>query len=246
MKKNKRIEFAIRLALLVVVASILVYAYSSGAFQFILDNPGDLGYLAMQHIKLVALSSIAAIAVAVPLGILITRPKFKRFEFLVVNFANIGQTVPSIAILALFMSYMGLGWKTAIFALWLSSLLPILRNTIAGIQSVHPAILDAGKGMGMKQTQVLMKLELPNSAYAILAGIRTSTVINVGTAALAFLIGGGGLGDLIFTGISLYDTGIMLAGAVPVILMAVSLDFLIGGIEKVVTPKGLQRKIELT
>ena len=244
MKTNSKAETMIRLGLFVVIIALLIYAFNSGAFQFILENPGDLVYLAGQHLKMVAISSAAAIGFAVPLGVFITRPQFQRLEFLVVNFANVGQTVPSIAILALVMSYLGLGWQTAVFALWFSSLLPILRNTIAGIRSVHPAIIDAGKGMGMTQRLILWKLELPNASYAILAGIRTATVINVGTAALAFLIGGGGLGDLIFTGISLYDTGIMLAGALPVILLAVTIDFLLGGIEKVIIPKGLQRKAE--
>lgn len=244
MKTKSKAETMIRLGLFVVIIALLAYAFNSGAFQFIFENPGDLVYLAGQHLKMVAISSAAAIAFAVPIGVFITRPQFQKLEFLVVNFANVGQTVPSIAILALVMSYLGLGWQTAVFALWFSSLLPVLRNTIAGIRSVHPAIIDAGKGMGMTQTLILWKVELPNASYAILAGIRTATVINVGTAALAFLIGGGGLGDLIFTGISLYDTGIMLAGALPVILLAVTIDFLLGGIEKVIISKGLQRKIE--
>ncbi|HWL12155.1 MAG TPA: ABC transporter permease [Ureibacillus sp.] len=223
---------------------MLSWAYFTGAFQFIIDNPGDLLYLTGQHLKLVAISAALAIVTAVPLGILITRPKFKKYDWIVMNFANIGQTVPSLAILALVMSYFGLGWQTAIFALWFNSLLPILRNTVAGIENVNPLIIDAGKGMGMTSKQIFFKLEVPNAMYAIMAGIRTSVVINVGTAALAFLIGGGGLGDLIFTGISLYDTGIMLSGAVPVIMLAILLDFLLGRFEKVIIPRGLQRTLE--
>ncbi|MED4633053.1 ABC transporter permease [Peribacillus frigoritolerans] len=245
MKEINKIEILIRALLLLIIVALLAYALQSGAFQYIKDNSDELLHLAGQHMKLVALSSMAAILVAVPLGIFITRPQFKKFEFIVVNFANIGQTVPSIAILALVMSYLGLGWKTAVFALWFSSLLPILRNTIAGIQSVPPSIIDAGTGMGMTQKLILFKLELPNASYAILAGIRTATVINVGSAALAFLIGGGGLGDLIFTGISLYDPGIMLAGAMPVIFLAIAIDFLLGKIEVATTPRGLQRKADL-
>nr|WP_257148492.1 ABC transporter permease [Bacillus sp. AFS073361] len=223
---------------------MLSWAYFTGAFQFIIDNPGDLLYLTGQHLKLVGISAALAIVTAVPLGILITRPKFKKYDWIVMNFANIGQTVPSLAILALVMSYFGLGWQTAIFALWFNSLLPILRNTVAGIENVNPLIIDAGKGMGMTSKQIFFKLEVPNAMYAIMAGIRTSVVINVGTAALAFLIGGGGLGDLIFTGISLYDTGIMLSGAVPVIMLAILLDFLLGRFEKVIIPRGLQRTLE--
>ncbi|KML46489.1 ABC transporter permease [Cytobacillus firmus] len=241
---GKKTEKIVKAGLYVVVISILGWAYLSGAFQFIIDNPKDLLYLTGQHLKLVGISAALAIATAIPLGILITRPKFKKLDWIVLNFANIGQTVPSLAILALVMSYFGLGWQTAIFALWFNSLLPILRNTVAGIENVNPQIIDAGKGMGMTSKQIFFKLELPNALYAIMAGIRTSVVINVGTGALAFLIGGGGLGDLIFTGISLYDTGIMLSGAVPVILLAVLLDVLLGKLEKIIVPRGLQRTLE--
>lgn len=241
---GKKTEQIVKISLYFIVLAILSWAYFTGAFQFIMDNPGDLLYLTGQHLKLVGISAALAIATAVPLGILITRPKFKKYDWIVMNFANIGQTVPSLAILALVMSYFGLGWQTAIFALWFNSLLPILRNTVVGIENVNPLIIDAGKGMGMTSKQIFFKLEVPNAMYAIMAGIRTSVVINVGTAALAFLIGGGGLGDLIFTGISLYDTGIMLSGAVPVILLAILLDFLLGRFEKVIIPRGLQRTLE--
>ena len=241
---GKKTEQIVKISLYLIVLAILSWAYFTGAFQFIIDNPGDLLYLTGQHLKLVAISAALAIVTAVPLGILITRPKFKKYDWIVMNFANIGQTVPSLAILALVMSYFGLGWQTAIFALWFNSLLPILRNTVAGIENVNPLIIDAGKGMGMTSKQIFFKLEVPNAMYAIMAGIRTSVVINVGTAALAFLIGGGGLGDLIFTGISLYDTGIMLSGAVPVIMLAILLDFLLGRFEKVIIPRGLQRTLE--
>ncbi|QHE51116.1 ABC transporter permease [Pontibacillus sp. HMF3514] len=242
---NRRMVGVIKVSLYVVIFAILLWAYFSGAFQFIVDNPGDLIYLTKQHIKLVGISSILAILVAVSLGVFITRPRFKKFEGVVMNFANVGQTVPSLAILALVMSYMGLGWQTAVFALWFNSLLPILRNTLAGINNVDSSIIDAGRGMGMKERQILWKLELPNAMYAIMGGIRTAVVINVGSAALAFLIGGGGLGDLIFTGISLYDTGIMLAGTVPVIILAISIDFLLGGFEKLVISKGLKRDLDM-
>lgn len=242
--RGKTLEWTIRAALLLIIAGLLLWAFFTGAFQFILDNPGDLLVLVQQHLKLVGLSSLLAVAFAVPAGILVTRPRFKKYAWLVLNFANIGQTVPSLAILALVMSYLGIGYVSAVFALWFCSLLPILRNTVTGIENVNPSIIDAGKGMGMTPGQIFWKLELPNSLYAILAGIRTSVVINVGTAALSFLIGGGGLGDLIFTGISLYDTGIMLSGALPVTLLAVALDFLLGKLEKRVVPKGLQRNLE--
>ncbi|UFJ41738.1 ABC transporter permease [Brevibacillus humidisoli] len=242
--RGKNVERLIRALLIVVVIGFLVWAFISGAFQFIMDNPDDLAYLLQQHLKLVGLSSLLAVIVAVPVGILVTRPRLKKYDWIAINVANIGQTVPSLAILALVMTYLGIGYFTAVFALWLYSLLPILRNTIAGIESINKSIIDAGQGMGMTGAQILWKLEIPNSLFAILAGIRTAIVINVGTAALAFLIGGGGLGDLIFTGISLYDTGIMLSGALPVTLLAITLDFVLGKLEKWIIPKGLQRNLE--
>jgi osmoprotectant transport system permease protein len=244
MKGKTKAEWTIRVLLYVIIIALVLYAAKNGSFNYIAENTNAVMYLLGQHLNLVALSSLAAICCAVPLGIFVTRPQYRKFEFIILNFANIGQTVPSIAILALVMTYLGIGWQTAVFGLWFTSLLPILRNTIAGIDSVHPAIIDAGKGMGMTQKQILWKLELPNAGFAILAGIRTAIVINVGTAALAFLIGGGGLGDLIFSGIALYDTGLMLAGAIPVILLAILIDFIIGVFEKVIIPKGLQRKTE--
>jgi osmoprotectant transport system permease protein len=242
--EGKNTERLIRIGLFLIVFALFGWAYTVGAFRFMMDNPNDLIFLLGQHMRLVGLSSFLAVAVAVPVGIIITRPKFKKFDWVAINFANIGQTIPSLAILALVMSYLGLGYVTAVFALWFNSLLPILRNTVAGIENVNNAIIDAGRGMGMTQSQILWKLELPNALYAILAGIRTAIVINVGTAALAFLIGGGGFGDLIFTGISLFDTGIMLAGAIPTILLAISIDFVLGKLEKTIIPKGLQRNVE--
>lgn len=242
--RGKNVEKIIRVFLFLIVLAFLGWAYGSGAFQFIMENPDDLLYLLQQHLKLVGLSSLLAVLVAVPVGILVTRPRFKKYDWIAINLANIGQTVPSLAILALVMTYFGIGYITAVFALWLYSLLPILRNTIAGIESINKSILDAGQGMGMTPSQILIKLELPNALFVMLAGIRTSIVINVGTAALAFLIGGGGLGDLIFTGISLYDTGIMLSGALPVTLLAIILDFTLGKLEKWIVPKGLQRNLE--
>jgi osmoprotectant transport system permease protein len=241
-----RSTFIVKTILYLIIIGILIWAYFTGAFQFIMENPDDLLFLTGQHLKLVGISAGIAILTAVPVGILITRAKFKKLNWFVMNFANIGQTVPTLAILALIMSYLGIGWQTAIFALWFNSLLPILRNTVAGIENVDPLIIDSGKGMGMTPGQIFFKLELPNAMYAIMAGIRTSVVINVGTAALAFLIGGGGLGDLIFTGISLFDTGIMLSGAVPVIVLAILIDFILGIIEKLIIPRGLQRSLEVT
>lgn len=243
--KGKKLERIIRISLFTIIIAVIAWAYKVGSFEFIINNTGDLMYLGGQHLRLVAISSFFAILIAVPLGIFITRPKYKKYDWIVLNFANVGQTVPTLAVLALIMSYLGLGWHTAVFALWFNSLLPILRNTVAGIENVNHSIIDAGEGMGMTRRQILWKLEIANALPIILAGIRTSIVINVGSAALAFLIGGGGLGDLIFTGIAMSDTGIMLSGAIPVIFLAISLDFILGLLEKIIVSKGIQRNLEV-
>ncbi|WP_017381667.1 ABC transporter permease [Paenisporosarcina sp. TG-14] len=242
---GKKIERIARISLVAIIIALFAWAFKAGSFEFIINNPGDLLYLSGQHLRLVGISCFFAVLVAVPLGIFVTRPKYKKYDWIVINFANVGQTVPTLALLALIMSFFGLGWQTAVFALWFNSLLPILRNTVAGIDNINRSIIDAGEGMGMTKIQILLKLEIPNALPVMLAGIRTSIVINVGSAALAFLIGGGGLGDLIFTGIAIADTGIMLSGAIPIIVLAISIDFILGKLEKLVVSKGIQRKLEI-
>ena len=130
--------------------------------------------------------------------------------------------------LALAMSLLGIGVVPAIFGLWVATLLPIVRNTYAGMRGVPAHLVEAAHGMGMRPLQILRRVELPNALFVIFAGIRTALAINVGTAPLAFLIGGGGLGELIFTGIDLNEPGMMLAGAIPTALLAVLVDFVVG------------------
>ena len=193
----------------------------------------------MQHIRLVVVSGIIAVLIGVPVGIVVTRGFMRRYREITLTLLGICQTVPSLAIIAIAMGFIGIGEKTAIFGLVIYSVLPIIRNTAAGILDVSDVYLDAGRGMGMTPWQILIRIEVPNALYIIMAGIRTSTVVMVGTAAVAFLIGGGGLGDLIFTGIGLVDTGIMLAGAVPTAILAVLANWILGTIEKMVVSKGL-------
>ncbi len=184
-----------------------------------------------EHILLVAMGAGAAILTSVPLGILITRPSLRRFAPFIDNPVNIAQTVPGLAILALFFTYLGMGWRTAVFALWLYSLLPILRNTSIGIQSIDPGVMEAAKGMGMRPWRILTKIEIPLALPIIMAGIRTSVVVCVGSAALSTFIGAGGLGDLIVTGISLIRYNIIYAGAILSALLAILLDNLLGSLE---------------
>jgi ABC-type proline/glycine betaine transport system permease subunit len=154
----------------------------------------------------------------------------------VINIANVGQTVPSLAVLGLSMSFLGIGFTPAIFALWLRALLPILRNTVAGIMAVDQDVIEAARGMGMKPGQVLTRVELPLAMAIIFAGIRTAVVFNVGVGALAFYIGAGGLGHLIAIGIALSLDEVLLAGGILTALMAVAADFLMSTIEERLVP----------
>jgi len=188
-----------------------------------------------QHIIMVLVSSVLAISASVPLGILISRPQFRKIGILIENVVNIAQTIPSLAILALFMTILGLGFKTAIFALWCYSLLPILRNTYAGIKSVPAGVIEAARGMGMTRWRILTKIEMPLAYPIIMAGIRTAVVINVGTATLATFISAGGLGELIVSGISVRRMTMVLCGALLSAIMAILFDHILGQIEGALT-----------
>jgi osmoprotectant transport system permease protein len=213
---------------------------------YLLDLPSmlrtygrDILYLTTQHFEMVAISGILAVLVGVPTGILLSRPSLVRVSSYAMQAFNIGATIPKLAILALSMSWLGIGTPPAIFALWIATLLPIVFNTVAGLRGVGPDILEAGRGMGMTSFQLLVRVELPNAIYVIFAGIRTALAINVGAAPLAFLIGGGGLGELIFTGINLNEPAMMMAGALPTAGLAVAIDFLMGVIAYFLIPRGI-------
>ncbi len=191
-----------------------------------------------QHLFLVLISTGIAVLIGVPLGILITRkPKLTRP---VLGFANAIQTVPSLALLGFLIPVPwigGIGPRSAIVALILYSLLPIIRNTYVGIISVDPAIREAGRGMGMTDRQLLLQVELPLASGVILAGIRLAVVIGVGLATIAATISAGGLGELIFRGVAVVDSQLILAGAIPAAMMALSADFALGWIERRLTVK---------
>lgn len=203
------------------------------------DRSEDILYLSRQHILLVAWSGGAAILVGVPLGILLSRPAFRGSAEIWMQVLNIGSTIPTLAVLALSMSVLGLGTPPALLGLFAASLLPIVRNTYVGLLSVPEPLIEASNGMGLHRFQILMRVELPNALYVIFAGIRTAIAINVGTAPLAFLIGGGGLGELIFTGIDLNEPGMMLAGALPTAALAVAADFMFAQMQYWLVPVGV-------
>lgn len=190
------------------------------------------------HIQLVFFSMLMAIVLAVALGILITRvPSLVPF---VLGGTGIMQTIPSLAVLGFLIPIFGIGVKTGIAALFLYSLLPIVRNTYTGIKGVDKATLEAAKGMGMTSGQILMKVELPLAISFIMAGIRTAAVINVGNATLAAFIGAGGLGDFIFLGITRGIDGLIFLGAIPAAILAITLEFSFNKLERWTTPEGLK------
>lgn len=188
--------------------------------------------LLKQHIILVLVSSAAAILISVPLGIFLTRPKFRNLTNIFLSVVNIGQTIPSLAILALFVSILGIGFKSALFALWIYSLLPILNNTLVGITGVNDYIIEAATGMGMNPMKILTKIELPLAFPVIMAGIRTAVTVNIGTATLAAFVGAGGLGEMIIAGNNINRWQIVILGALLSALLAILADYLMALFEK--------------
>lgn len=232
----KRAALAV-LACLIFLAG--VWAQGSGVIDDFLFYLPDVRYLAIQHLQLSAMSGGLAIFVAVPLGILLSRPSMAGWAESLMQVLNVGTTIPTLAVLALSMSFLGIGVVPAVFGLFVATLLPITRNTYVGLKGISPALMEAAAGIGMSPTQRLLRVELPNALYVIFAGIRTALTINVGTVPLAFLIGAGGLGELIFTGIDLYDTVMMLSGAIPTAILAVFVDVLVALIAFAVVPRGV-------
>jgi len=209
-----------------------------GFLQFLQYRGSEIFKLTGEHMKITGVAVFLAILVGLPLGIYIT--KNKKVSNVVLNTANVFQTLPSLALFGLIIPIMGIGFKPAIFVLFLYALLPIIKNTYIGINSIEPSIIEAGKGMGMTKTQILTMVEVPLALPIIMGGIRISTVINIGTATIAALIGAGGLGDFIFKGISMGNNNMILAGAVPTALLAMSVDFILGVVENKLTPQGLK------
>jgi len=196
------------------------------------------------HLVLTGSAEVLACLVAIPLGIAASRRP--RLATTALGIAGVLQTVPSIALLAFMLPLFGIGAKTAIAALFLYGLLPILRNTVTGIRGIDQRITEVGRGLGMTAGQLLMEVELPLAAPVILAGVRTSTVINIGTATLAAFIGAGGLGDPIVTGLTVTDVNLILSGALPAALLAILVDGLLAGVERLATPRGLRLPREVT
>jgi osmoprotectant transport system permease protein len=224
---------------LAVAFSLGAVAQRSGLIDSIGKYRSDIVFLTQQHMKLVAISGVLAIAVGVPLGLWLSRPRMRRAAETIMQALNLGSTIPTLAVLALAMSLLGIGVIPAIFGLWAASLLPIVRNTYAGMLGVPAHFIEAATGMGMRPFQILSGVELPNALFVTFAGIRTALAVNVGTAPLAFLIGGGGLGELIFTGIDLMEPAMLIAGALSTAALAILADMLIAAAQYWLIPRGV-------
>jgi osmoprotectant transport system permease protein len=208
-------------------------ASSTGLLDFIIANRGEVLELTLEHLALVAVAMLFAVAAGVPLGIaLVRRAGLRRW---VLGAANIVQTVPSLALFGFLIPVPligGIGGRTAIVALTLYALLPIIRNTYAGIAGVDPAIVEAARGMGMTERQLLWRVQMPLSLGVILAGIRVAAVISVGVATIAAAIGAGGLGTYIFRGVAMVNNQVILAGAIPAAVLALLADAGLGWAER--------------
>jgi osmoprotectant transport system permease protein len=201
--------------------------------EFMIRNNHEVLQRTLEHLGLVALAMIIAVAIGIPLGILLTRRASMRRW--VLGTANVIQTVPSLALFGFLIPVPllgGIGSRTAVVALTLYALLPIIHNTYTGISGVDPAVIEAGRGMGMTDRQLLWKVEIPLSLAVILAGVRVATVISVGTATIAAAIGAGGLGTFIFRGLAMVNNQVILAGAVPAAALAVVADLGLGWTER--------------
>jgi osmoprotectant transport system permease protein len=205
--------------------------------QFFLRHHQEILQATLEHIWLVGLTMIFAIAIGVPLGILVTRKPWLSKPIL--GGANIAETIPSLALFGFLLPVPWLGGRAdrlAIAALTLYALLPIIRNTSAGITGVDRAVREAARGMGMTDRQILFQVELPLSFSTILAGIRIATVLTIGIATIAAAVGAGGLGEFIFRGLAMVNDQLILAGAIPAALLALAADFVLGALERRLRP----------
>ena len=206
-------------------------------WQFILQNHTEVTQLTLEHIWLVGISTLLAVAIGMPLGILLTRWPALRQPIL--GSANIIQTIPSLALFGFLLPAPWIGARAdrlAILALMLYALLPLIRNTYAGIQSVDPSVVEAGRGMGLTDHQLLFQVELPLALGVIIAGIRVATVLSIGLATIAAAVGAGGLGEYIFRGLAMVNNTVILAGALPAAALALLADIGFGWLEKRLRP----------
>ena len=209
------------------------------AIEYCIKNIGLILKLTVDHIEITLIAVSISTVIGVAIGIFITR--HQRAAAAVIGVAGVLYTIPSLALFGMLIPFIGIGLKPTLIALILYSQLALVRNTFVGIVHIDPSIREAGKGMGMSNWQFLRMVELPVALPVIMAGIRTAAVMNIGTATIAAYIGAGGLGWLIFRGIASVNSDQIIAGAVPVILLAVGVDYLFVLLERALTPAGLRQ-----
>jgi len=229
-------------AILVVLAAFAVWLNTADltATERSTLNPADLVALTWQHLMLTVVSTAIVLVIGIPLGIVLTRGPLRRASGVILAVANFGQAAPAVGLVVLLAFWLGFSFWAAVIALVLYAILPVLRNTIIGIESVDQRTVEAGRGMGMSAFSVLIRVELPLAVPVMLAGIRTALVLLVGSAALATFIGAGGLGLLITTGVNLFLPKVLVAGALLIALLALSIDWLGRIVETYARPKGLR------
>ncbi|GAA3937426.1 ABC transporter permease [Microbacterium soli] len=229
--------------LLIVVCAVL-YLYVSGQKLDSIEarslNAERLFTAFWQHLLLTLIPTVLVLIVAIPLGALLTRPFARRARGIIIGVLTIGQAVPTIAVLVYFaVAFLFLGFASAVLALFIFTIIPVLLNTIVGLEQVDEAVLEAGRGMGMSKSAVLLRIELPLAVPIIMAGVRTALTITVASAALAAYINAGGLGDIIVAGLSTNRVLVQVVGAVLTAALALAIDYLAGLAEDLLRPRGL-------
>jgi len=223
-----------------------VAAERGGLLTTLADYREDIRFLAGQHLWLSLGAGGLAIISGIPLGIVLGRLTPARLAVPTLQLVNVGAAVPALALLALVAGLLGVGTAPALLVLWLAALLPIVRNTYTGLRELPESLRDIARGLGMRPLQILLRVELPAALPGVLAGVRTALTVSVGVASLVALIGGGGLGELIFTGIALNDTNLMLAGSIPAACLALGLDALMASLSVWLVPRGIRHQQRAT
>jgi len=238
-------RWIVLVSLLVILVGLTIWITSIGKLGiYSTFTWNDILTDTRSHLQMVFMAVLIGIGVGVPLGILVTRPGLTKLAPVVVGVGNVGQSVPSLAVIAIMAPLLGFGLQSAVVALFIYGLLPILRNSYASIRNIDPAVIEAARGMGMNRWQSIRKRELPLARPVIMAGIRISTVVTVGTAELAVLVGGSGLGRITLPGVFARQPLLILQGAAATAFLAISLGFILERIESWMTPRGLKVKAD--
>ncbi|WP_213951371.1 glycine betaine ABC transporter substrate-binding protein [Tepidanaerobacter syntrophicus] len=211
----------------------------SGYFQYMINNSQEIFFYLLQHVQMTCIAVVMSVVIGVPLGILVSY--YIKLSKLVIGFVNVVQAIPSVAMLGFAIPFLGIGIKPAIVMVILYSLLPIVKNTFIGIQNISPEIIEVAEGIGLTKKQTLQKVQIPLALPVIMSGVRISAVTAVGLMTIAAFVGAGGLGYLVFSGIRTVNNYQVLAGAVPACFLALCVDWLVGLVEKLVTPASLKR-----